>query len=176
MSFELRKIIIFGIWWGVGVYWILCSADVADIWLDTSPIGADGRFLTGASLYARSMTKYKLLKDFLFPRLTYSLMIDRSGRSIDVRTTLILFRKPANSWTILNVVSSSVAVQANQGFRPNNDRTFHSCVYELRNEPPQLATRCTSSITTKPTCTRKVGLVRILWNFLWTNSSSDIKI
>jgi len=53
------------------VYWILCLADIV--------------------VYTRSIIKYKLLKDFLVPHLTYSLIINRSGRLINIRTILILF-------------------------------------------------------------------------------------
>jgi len=66
--------------------------------------------LADIAVYARSMTKYKLLKDFLLSCLIYSLIINRSGQLINVYTILILFQKPANSLTILNVVLLSVAV------------------------------------------------------------------
>jgi len=48
-------------------------------------------YLADIAVYARSITKYKLLKDFLLPHLIYSLIINRSSRLINIRTILILF-------------------------------------------------------------------------------------
>ena len=65
--------------------------NIADIQLDNCPININKRFSTRAFLYVRFITKYKLLKDFLPPCLIHSLIINRSGWLINVRTILTLF-------------------------------------------------------------------------------------
>ena len=62
-----------------------------DIWLDTCLIGTNNIFFTKASLYMQFITKYKLLKDFLFSYLIYFLIIDRFGQLINIYIILILF-------------------------------------------------------------------------------------